>query len=191
MSRNLAAHPFAAGHPANRSAARMIRWRVRQVSLLLLPSVLAVVLPGLTAGAFPRGSVPKAGAASPDAKPMPPVYQVPGGELGCSALTEAYCDALWSPTYQGNLRFDADPDAPPLLLGRTPNDIDHALWFYYRALLDARSRLPPDLAQRLAEGGYLGLCRCHWRACSRAPTRPAPRRTPKARGVSGDVVAVL
>ena len=110
-------------------------------------------------------------ATTPSRQPPAPnvlPYAVPAeADVGCSASLENFCDALWAPNFEGNIRLlhgTQMAKSPPrvedqILLGRAANQTSFPYRLFNQAKLDAAPYLPAAFLKRLNERHYFDKLR--------------------------------
>jgi hypothetical protein len=84
------------------------------------------------------------------------IFGKSGEAMGCRQMFDVYCHSLHSPKAQGNISVGKGAKASQVFQGRTKNDFSTAFFFYARAKLRARSRLPVDFRSALDAQDYFG-----------------------------------
>lgn len=82
---------------------------------------------------------------------------------GCSAIVSRYCDALYSPQYDGNITLASDDYKFTVKQGKTENEFSFAYYDYAKAQLDYQRYLPKDFLHVLRERGMFESLRAFLR----------------------------
>lgn len=98
-------------------------------------------------------SISSSFAAIPPAEKIE-TYLAPAGDIGCSAMVEGFCDALWTPKNLGNLDLKIGKEKREIRLGRRPNQFGYELWNYLQARMQARTFLPKEFRAKLEKDQF-------------------------------------